>query len=684
MASSSEWINFREKVFIVLKRKWVLITFLVVVMTVVAVTTFTATPLYRASSRIIIEPRLPKVMPFEELYTIGGRQLDYYNTQYKILTSYSLASKVAEELIARKVAHKLTRRQVESLNPEALLTMVKIKPIAQSYMVDIQVIGPDPVLSALIANTWAEQYIRLEINAKLEATKQVLGQLARNLREQSLRVQVAQRELQDYKEQEGIVSAENRQSIMERDLAELSSLYLKARQERMNKEHELVQLDKYRIGDQSFEALPVIMRNPIIQRLKSHLVSLQGSYSEYSQRYKAEHPKMQQLQAEISSLQDNLTREIGKIVEGVRKEYEIAHSNETKILEELEALKVRALDAERKNITYSALEDQVISSRKIYEALLERVNEASMSGQIEVTNARILDRAKVPVSPFQPRKGFNLAIGLLVGILGGIGLIFLLENLDDTIKNTADVKSHLRLPLLGAIPIYEQIDSQGFSSLPVIDKPMGVIAESFRTIRTGIQFSSEEKPSRLLLVTSSMPGEGKTDIASQLALIFAQSEEKVLLIDSDLRKPRLSSLFSELRGGPGLSEYLQGEAGLEDIFYSPGIANLTIVPGGHPPKNPAELLNTSRFGELLEHVRSRWQRILLDSPPLVSVTDAAILGRFSDGVIYVVRAGSVSWKKALNGRDHLAAVQADILGVILNAVDLNRSEYYYYYRSYYK
>lgn len=683
MAISSEWIGLREKAYIVLKRKWVLVTFLAVVMTVVTIATFTSTPIYRASARIIIEPLMPKVMPFEELFSIGGRQLDYYNTQYKILVSPSLAEKVAEDLKARKTALKLSRKQFESLTPDRLLGMVSIKPIAQSYMVDIQVIGPDPRLAALVANSWAEQYNRHEIEAKLDSTRQALSQLEHRLQEQSLKVQEAQRILQDYKEKEKIVSLENRQSIIERDLAELSSLYLKTRQERTNKEHELGQLQKYRDGDESIEALSVIMRNPIIQRLKSQLVSLQGSLSEYSQRYKTQHPKIQQIEAEIAALKKNLEEEIGKIIEGTRKEYEIASANEEKIVSELESLKVLSLEMARKNILYSALSDQVTSSRKIYEALLARVNETSMSGQIEVTNIRVLDYAPEPRYPFKPRKGFNLAMGLAVGILGGLGLVFLLENLDDTLKTTQDVKNHLKLPILGLIPIYEQISDRSQDRLPIQEKPMGVVAESFRAIRTGIQFSGSENPCRVLLVTSSVPGEGKTDIAAQLALTFAQSGEKVLLVDSDLRRPRLSRLFPGLEDGPGLSEYLQGAAALDDIFRPVTEGKITLVPSGRSPETPAELLNSRLFSEFLSHARAGWQRVILDSPPLISVTDAALLGRMSDGVLFTVRAGAVSWKKTIHGRDQLTAVQARILGVIFNAVDVNRSEYYHYYRNYY-
>ncbi|HOO77017.1 MAG TPA: polysaccharide biosynthesis tyrosine autokinase [bacterium] len=683
MAFSGEWISFREKVFIILKRKWVLVTFLVVVMTVVIIATFTATPLYRASARLIIEPRMPKVMPFEELFTIGGRQLDYYNTQYKILTSPSLAEMVIEDLKTRKDQLKLSRKQVESLNVDRLLAMVKIVPISQSYAVDIQVIGPDPKMTSIIANTWARQYIRHEIEAKMASTRQALSQLESRLMEQSEKVQQAQRELQDYKERERIVSLENRQTIIERDLSELSSLYLQARQERLNKEHELSQLLKYAPGDPALEGFPVIMRNPIVQRLKSQLVSVQGVISEYSQRYKEQHPKMQQVQAEKASLDAKLQEEITKIIEGMRKEYEISLNNEEKLSQELEGLKEKALSIDRKKIRYSALEDHVASARKIYEALLERVNEASMSGQIEVSNIRVLDDARTPQYPFKPRKGFNLLLGFVLGAVGGVGLIFLMENLDDTLKTSSDIKNHLKLPLLGAIPIYEQIDGQELAGLPVLARPMGVIAESFRSIRTSIHFAFMDNSPRVILVTSSMPREGKTDIVAQLGVVLAQADEKVLVVDSDLRKPRLSKLFRRSGSGPGLSEFLRGEAELKDIIYTSEDGSLEVIPGGDPPQNPAELLNLPRFRQFIEFARGNWDRVIMDSPPLVSVTDAAILSRYADGVVYVVRSGAISWKKAVHGREQLQAVQAEILGVVLNAVDVNRSEYYHYYRSYY-
>ncbi len=665
--------NLREKLYIIERRKWVLITSVVIIFTLVAIGNFTATPLYQATARIRIEPQMPNIVPFKDPYSIGsGRQLDYYNTQYKILMSPSLA---------RKVRENLPEDTREKLGPAKLLQMVSIKPIAQSELVDIRVNGPDPALTALIANTWAEQFIRMSIEAKYESVQTALSQLNRKLEEQNQKVLDAQAELMAYKESERIISLEE----VERELNKLSEVHSTLRREREEKDIQIRHLEQYQEQDLSLETFPQIRYHSIILQLRNRLVQLQANRGEYSQRYKGQHPRMIQLEAEIAAVEAGLKEEIVKIIEGLRRERDLAQASEENLLRDLEKQKTLFFTMEKKINAIEGLKTRVDIDREVQQALLAQVSETTMTKGIEITNIRVIDTAETPLRPFKPRKAFNLLLSLVIGSAAGIAAIFFLESIDNSIKTSAEAKKYLKLPFLGAIPLYSQVNIRSDTSpLQIMANPRGIIPEAYRAIRTGIYYSSSDDSPRVILITSSLPQEGKTDASTLLALSLAQGNERVLLIDGDLRKPRIGKIFDAGRGKPGLSDLLTGRLTLQETIQATDFPGLEIISGGPIPPNPAELINSRRFGELLGEARGRWDRVILDSPPLLSVTDAAIMGRLADGVIMIVRAGTTGGKLAAFCREKLERVNARLLGMVLNGADINRGQNYYYYHSYYK
>jgi len=665
-------LNLREKLYIIGQRKWILIASVVVLFCLVAIGNFTATPIYKAITRLRIEPKMPEIGPFKELYSISGRQLDYYNTQYKILKSRALAKKVLESLPSQEASR---------LNPEQLLGMVTIKPIAQSQLVDIAVVAPDPEFASLIANSWGDQFIRLTIESKLEAIQTALSQMTKKLDEQNETVKTAQQELMAYKERERIVS----QDDIQNELNHLSDAYSSKKREREEKELQLSHLKKYAAQGLSLETFPQIRYHSIIMQLKNRLVQLQASLSQNSQRYKAKHPKMMQIQAEIETVKTSLDTEIKKIIQGLQTEHEMARSNEDKLLKQLEKQKTVALNMEKKVMEIEDLKTRVTIKREGQQALLSRVNETSMTKGIEITNIMVIDYAKVPTAPFKPRIIYNLFLSLIIGTAGGIGIIFLLENLDNTIKTANEAQKILKIPFLGAIPSYPQANIKpGQSLLKTIQNPIGLISEAFRTIRTGIYFPSDGISPQLLLITSSLPQEGKTDISSMLSVILSQGDENVLLIDGDMRKPRIGKIFGADKTTPGLSELLSGRCEIPDVIQKTEFPRLNIITSGKIPPNPAELINSGQFKVVLSDLRKSWDRIILDSPPLLSVTDPTILGRMVDGVILVIKAGNTGGKMAAFCQDKLKNVNAHFIGMILNGIDIHRGiNYYYYYSRYY-
>ncbi len=664
--------NLREKLYIINRRRWVLITIVVVIFTLAAIGNFTTTPLYQAASRIRIEPQIPNITPFTEMYSVSsGRQLDYYNTQYKILKSPSLA---------RRVFKNLPAEQREGLTVGDLLEAVNIKPIAQSELVDIVVVSPYPELTAEIANTWADQFIRMSIESKFESVQSALSQLNRQLAEQNQKVLDAQAELLTYKEKERIISLED----VGKELEKLSDAHSTIRREREELELQIEHLEKFTNRNLSLENLPQFRYHSIILQLRNRLVELQGTRGEYSQRYKASHPKMVQLEAEFATVKNALASEIAKSIEGLRSELELTRATEKNLLRDLEAQKTLFFTMEKKINDIEGLKTKVDIDREVQQALLSRVSETTMTKGIEVTNIRVIDSAQIPSRPFKPRRIFNLFLSLVIGTAGGIAAIFFLESIDNSIQTSSEAKKYLKLPFLGAIPLYSQLNIRsGTSPLQFMRNPLGVIPEAYRAIRTGIYYASPDTSPRTILITSSLPQEGKTDIATLIAHSLAQGNERVLLIDGDLRKPRVGRIFNADREKPGLSDLLTGRPALEEAVQPTSFPGLEIIAGGHPPPNPAELINSRRFEQLLSEARNRWDRVIIDSPPLLSVTDATILGRLADGVIMVVRAGSTSGKIASFCREKLERVNANIIGMILNGADMHRGQNYYYYHSYY-
>jgi len=664
--------NLREKLYIISRRRWVLIATVVIIFTVVAIANFTATPLYQAVTRINIDPRMPRVVPFKELYSISGKQLDYYNTQYKVLKSRSMAKKVLEEI---------PPEERDGLSASKLLQMVSIKPIAQSQLVDIKVVGMNPELTARVANLWADQFIRLAIESKLVAIQTALSQLNKQLDAQNEIVKVARQELIDYKEKERIISLED----VREDLERLSESYAEVKREREEKELQLKYLTQSSTLGLPLETFPQIRYHSIIMQLKNRLIQLQANLAENSQRYKDRHPRTLQLQAEIKNVRSNLKEEIDKIILGLKTEYQLALANEKELMAQIEEQKTLALNMERKVAALEDLSTKVLIRREGQQALLSRVNETSMTKGIEITNISIVDYAEVPRAPFKPRKIFNLMLALVVGTLGGIGAIFLLENIDNTIKTSIEAKKILKIPFLGAIPLYSQVNiNPRFTPLDIMGNPLGLIPEAYRTIRTGIYFSCPDRSPRILLITSSLPQEGKTEVSAMLSLILAHGDEKVLLIDSDMRKPRIEKLFGLDRGSLGLSELLSGLNKIDEVVQPSGIPGLDIIGSGHIPPNPSELINSRRFRDFLKEARGRGTGLSRTPPPLLSVTDATILGKLADGVIMVVRAGHASGKIAAFCKEKLDHANARFVGIILNGADIHRGQNYYYYQSYYK
>jgi len=404
-------------------------------------------------------------------------------------------------------------------------------------------------------------------------------------------------------------------------------------------------------------SVPDLERNSqgSMERLKTQQLELENEIYEMSKRYKAKHPRMIANTSKLQAVKASIEEESRKL-----------------------------LDLNEKMIQYNALKREVQSNRSLYESLLRRAKETEVSKSLETTNIRVIDWAEVPKVPFSPNRKRDMYTGAMFGLLLGFGLAILLEYLDSTVKTAEDIELYVRLPFLGYIPSAKS-EEKSFKDVDLAsDKaPHSRIAEAYRSIRTSLIFSSpEDRPLKTILVTSAFPQEGKTTVTCNLGIVFAHSNEKVLIVEADMRKPRITKSFG-MENKEGLSSYLAGTLNLDNCIKPTHIPNLFLLPSGPKPPNPAELLTSRKPRTLLEELKAKFDRIIIDSPPVLQVTDTSILANMVDGVISVVRANFLNIELILRGRQKLYEAKARIIGVILNNLDVKREDSYYYYHYYY-
>ena len=436
--------------------------------------------------------------------------------------------------------------------------------------------------------------------------------------------------------------------------------------------------------DETIQSIPGVVQNGLIQNLKADYARAENEFSLLSQRYGMKHPKMTQLTVELNTIRDSITKEVAWICDSIATEYEIAKNREATLLEVLEQQKNEVFALGDKAIQYGVLKREVDTNKQMYETLLTRMKETNLTEDLKTSNIKVLDHAEVPLGPFKPNKNLNILLGIIVGLTCGVGIAFIMEYMDNTIRTQEDVEKYLGTSLLGIvghIPL-EKKDIK-VTELIAHDLPKHTISEALKCIRTSIMFSHPDNPKKTILVTSATPTEGKTLISSNLAIVMAQTGKKVLLIDADLRKPSVHKHF-QIDKSLGLSNLLVKSNDLRTVLTTTQIPNVYAISCGPIPPNPSELLGSPAMAENLKLAKEEFEWILIDSPPLLSVTDARILSRFVDGIIFVMRGNKANRDASRKALSFLSDVKDKILGVVINDVDISKDKYYYqYYYQYY-
>jgi len=712
-------VHLTDYIKVLYKRRWTVITVFVLVAGSVAVSTFTAIPIWEAKSRLLIESDERNVVSFKQVVEEDQTKADYYQTQYSIIQSRALARKTLDTLkawdrapfggppssarsvsvrgIIRGAVGLVTRpfrsastaetgtvaadeTRAQSRAIDTFLAGLTVTPIRNSRLVDVRYQSADPALATDVANALARNYIQQNLEYKFMASQEATDWLGERLAEQRKLVEQAEVKLQRYREQNDAISLVDRENIVVQKLADLNAAVTRAKTERIQKEAMYNQLREGRGNTSALDSYPAILSNSFIQQQKSELAALNSQLIRLSESLGDKHPQITTLQSSIKTAQAKLQGEIAKIVQSVRNEYEAALAQEQSLTTALNQQKAEALSMNRKAIEYNVLDRDVQSSRQLYENLMQRAKETGVAGALKTSNIRVVDSAERPRAPISPRKESNVLMGLFGGALLGCMLAFFFEYMDSRIKTPDEIQVHLRLSHLGMLPATETKNKYPLLSdgVPV------VFSEAFRAVRTNVLFSSAHEGARSLVITSTGPGEGKSMVAANLAISLAQAGQRVLLIDGDMRKPKVHEIFGAAQE-PGLSNLLVGNAKASEAVRKSPVSGLWLLAAGRVPPNPAELIGSPRFGTFMQSLRDHFDWVIVDTPPVLVVTDAALAARNVTGVLFVVGAEMTSRHAAQRALEQLEHVQASFIGAVLNRVDLQRNAYYYsqYYRKEY-
>jgi capsular exopolysaccharide synthesis family protein len=532
-----------------------------------------------------------------------------------------------------------------------------------------------------VANAIAKTYIEQNLAVKFVASKEASQWLGGQLEAQRKQVDASEQALQQYREQTDAVSLDDKQNIVVQKLADLNAAVTRAKTERIQKEALYNQVRSIQDNRAALDTVPAILSNTFIQQQKTVVAELHRQQVQLAEKLGPRHPDMLKLVSSIESAEAKLQAEVVKVVQSLKNDYLASLSQERSLMAALDAQKRDAMSLNRKSIDYGSLQRDALSNRQIFDSLMQRTKETGISGELKASNIRVVDPAEVPRKPASPDKPRNLGFALFGGLAVALGLSFFFEYMDSCLKTPDDLKSMLGLPYLGMVPAL----SGKLTHDPLINNGVPAnFAEAFRAIRTNVIFSSGEGGGRSIVVTSTAPGEGKTVVSSNLAIALAEAGQRVLLIDADMRKPRIHSVLG-VRQEPGLSNVLVGAAKPSEAVRKTNVVNLWVLPAGVQPPNPAELLGAKRFKDFVTSATQHFDWVILDTPPVMAVTDSCVVAHLTNGVLFVVAAEMTNRDTAARALEQLVRAKGRPMGGVLNRVDLQHNAYYYsqYYRQEY-
>lgn len=727
------------------KRRWTVLVVFFVVFTLALVGTLKQTPLYRARALLEIEKENPDILTMQDLFRLERVSDTYLETQYEILQSESLARRVMDQLgldqreefrspggwwpwgeeapePAASTASQVFAVEGASAGPsdprayqralERFRERLGIEPIKRSRLVAVSFESADPELAAQVVRTLAANYIEQHLEARWEATQRASEWLSQQLGEVKGRLERAEDELQRYAREQGLLFLESGEGDSENIVNER----LRQLQEELTRAQALLAEKEafYRLvegGD--YGALPGVFDSQLMQELTVQVAELRRQRAELAATFTEEYPRVQQLQSQIEELGAVLAAERARAARRITNDYLAAVRRESLLRQAFQQQQAQAERVAERSIQYNILKREVETNQQLYDGLLQRLKEAGVGAGLKASNIRIVDSPQVPQKPARPNLPLNLALGFVLGLGLGVGAAFLQEYLDNTLKSDEDVERFLRLPTLALVPSVESLNghhrgwarltagkylaagkpsagaagsaeragSPGWLRIDTDTAAHSALLEAFRSLRTSVLLSTAERPPRSLLVCSAQAGEGKTTISINLGISLAQSGQRVLLVDGDMRRPCVHKAFGLGTSG-GLVSYLTGQREWAGLVEPTPVAGLEALPCGPVPPNPAELLSSERTRTLLAEALRRYQFVLFDSPPVLHVADSRILASLVEGAVLVVQGGTTPGEVVRRAQAQIDYVGGNVIGVVLNNLDVRSGHYYYdyYYR----
>lgn len=703
--------SLREYWRIVKRHKWVVLSTLIILVTLVTIATFMTRPVYRATVKVEIGKETERVLSGQRIMEVETANVFnplYMQTQVEILQSRDLARRIINKLkltehdeFKLKTKNPLTENERQVVLVNTFQNRYDVAVGRMSRVVSISFDAYNAQLAADVANTAAEQYIGWSMENRVQGVESAKDFLKEKLRESEEELRKSEQAYSTYLTEHKIISFDLDKGNITLDRAsELNKQLVEVENERRQAEA-LYQRSRESAPDD----LPQVLNDAMVQNVSKELSKQEQELANLSAKYQPGYPAVKQVHEQVNALKEQLQVAKKNVVKNIETQYEVARRKEADLKVSLSQSKGEAIQQNRESVQLNVIKQKLDIDRKIYDDLLQRSRQAGVESEFRPTNIRVVQTAEVPIAPVKPNKPLNIGLSVLIGLALGIGLAFFIEYLNNTINTAEDVERITHLPPLGAIPSLQSLTkrralsygygarkstalalSNGNNSHELVSShdSLSAYSESYRALRTSLLLSSAEHAPRTMLITSSHPGEGKTTIAVNTAISLAQTGARVIVLDGDMRRPRCHKVL-DTKNEVGLSTFLSRDIPLDEVVQeAAAIPNLHVIPAGPVPPNPSELLSSVKLRILLSQLQDRYDHIVIDSPPVIHVTDALIISPQVDGVALVVKSGHTPREAVVRSKQALIDVNAKIFGVVLNHVDLEREGYYYNYKySYY-
>lgn len=681
------------------KRKWWFFGVFVPVVLAVGLYTFLKTPVYRASAILQIVQDNPSAIISEKdplAALAGGDTLTrFYETQYMLLSSKSMAARIMEALnlkehpeykeFQEKYADK-SPYEIEAAYLEDFLKRLEVKPLKKSYLVEIFFQSTDKDLAVKVPNAAYKEYLEFAMQTRQQSYSLIREWLENELQRLANKVEASEKKLYTYGREKNFLALEGEDNVIVKKFVELNKVLTAAQTDRAAKEAQYRQ-----VKERGLDA-PLIINNPLVQKLRGEMIAQEAQVASLAKTFGKNYPQLQAEQAKLADLKSRLNGEVQRTLASIKADYEAALRTENFLREEADRQRKEVERFQDNLVQHNILKRDLQTNAQLYEALLARMKEASVASTMVASNAAIVQPAEPPLKPYKPKKALNMALAVLVGLMGGVGLAFLTEYLDSSIKTSEELERVCRLPSLGVVPLLSSNGKQAATdeerqlALATFTQPMSMLAEAVFHLRTSLMLSKSGGPPGTVLVTSPNPIEGKTILSINLASALLLENNRVLIIDTDMRLPKVHKIF-EKPLEPGLSSYLTGAAPAADIIQETPIKNLYVIPAGPKPPHPIQLLSSMVLRELMEKLKADFSHIIIDTPPVIGFADARVIAQLVDGVLLVIRHHHTSRDAVKLAIQLLNQAYGNILGVVLNMAQgdkMGSSGYYKYYKYYHK